>query len=229
MSKLFPWSLCRVVWVCLWEDCCWAWMQGVSPPVSHGLSLFGLLCSCSVTCWTSGFPHAYFFPHIGSLSKSCNWPIQSFQWVKRFDLSSQGYWLRDCRMTSGRKIFVWQCLLWSHPSNHQSLFRGKVQNSNLVSPLLGTSWRRERVSGRCCFWVCYAARILHGGVIIETKQLLLTGLTVFIAFAHLWELSRTSRVFVWKLYIVVCSAMREGKMATMPEVLLKYKKMKQAI
>lgn len=137
MSKLFPWSLCRVVWVCLWEDCCWAWMQGVSPPVSHGLSLFGLLCSCSVTCWTSGFPHAHFFPHIGSLSKSCYWPIQSFQWVKRFDLSSQGYWLRDCRMTSGRKIFVWQCLLWSHPSNHQSLFRGKVQNSNLVSPLLG--------------------------------------------------------------------------------------------
>lgn len=38
--------------------------------------------------------------------------------------------------------------------------------------------------------VCFVARILHGGVIIKTKQLLLTGPTVLIAFVHLWELSK---------------------------------------
>lgn len=134
MSKLFPWSLCRVVWVYLWEDCRWAWMQGVPPPASRGLSLFGLFCSCSVRCWTLGFPYALFFSTYWSLSKSCYWPIQSFQWVKRFDLSLQRYWQRDCRMTAGRKSFGWQCLLWSHPSN---FFRGKIQTFNLVPPLLG--------------------------------------------------------------------------------------------
>lgn len=98
-----------------------------------------------------------------------------------------------------KEDFGWQCLLWSHPGNHQSLFRGKVQTIHLVPPLLGYFLEEsERVSGRCCFWVSYVARILHGGVIIETKQLLLTGLTVLIAFVHLWELSKTSRVFCLK-------------------------------
>lgn len=229
MSKLFCWSVCGVVWLCLWEDCCWAWIQGVPPLAPHGLSLFGLpaLALCDAG-------HQIFLMHIfltyWSLSKSCYWAIQSFQWVTGFGLSSQGHWHRDCGMAAGRKIFGWQCLLWSHPGNHQSLFRGKVQTINLVPPLLGYFLEEsENVSGKCCFWVCYVAKILDGGVIIETKQLLLTGLTVLIAFVHLWELSKTSRVFVWKLYIVACSTRRKGKMATMPEVLLKYKKMKQAI
>lgn len=230
MSKLFPWSVCRVLWVCLWEDCFWAWMQGEPRLACHGLSLLGLFCSCSVWCWTSGFPYAHFFPCIGIKVKVVIGLFSPFSEWEGLAFPHKGIGTEIVGWLQEGRFFDWQCLLWSLPGNHQSLFRGEVQTINLVPPLLGYFLEEsERVTGRCCFRVCYAARILHGGVIIETKQLLLTGLTVLIAFVHLWELSKTSRVFVWKLYIVACSNMKKGKMATMPEVLLKYRRMKQAI
>lgn len=44
-------------------------------------------------------------------------------------------------------VFGWSSLAWSHPGNHQSPFRGKVQTTRFLFHLsCGTSWRRQRQS-----------------------------------------------------------------------------------
>lgn len=115
----------------------------VSPQSQPFWSLLVLLC----VMLDIRFSSRVFFPGIAVKEKAASKLFSPFSERQGLVYPLKGVGMEVVGWPQEGNVFGWYCLAWSHPCNHQSPFRGKVQTTHFLFYLsCGTSWRRQRQS-----------------------------------------------------------------------------------